>query len=82
MRGDYKSGRVKDPTAKISSKHEKTIKTFVKDYMDKAVKKKLEREQAKASKGGRSQDDASLAATETPETLRGEPKAEIGRAHV
>ncbi|KAL5121403.1 histone methyltransferase set2 [Pleosporales sp. CAS-2024a] len=49
VRGDYKSGRVKDPTAKLSSRHEKTVKNYVKEFMDKAVKKKEERDKQKAS---------------------------------
>ena len=51
VRGDYKSGRVKDPAAKISSKHEKTVKKYVKDFLDKAVQKKEEREKGKAARG-------------------------------
>lgn len=47
MRGDYKSGRVKDPTAKISSNHEKTVRKYVKEFMEKAVKKKDERQKIK-----------------------------------
>jgi hypothetical protein len=50
VRGDYKSGRVKDPTAKLSSKHEKTVKNYVKEFMDKAVKKKEERDKQKAAR--------------------------------
>jgi len=50
VRGDYKSGRVKDPTAKLSSKHEKTVKKYVKEFMDKAVKKKEERDRQKAAR--------------------------------
>jgi hypothetical protein len=50
VRGDYKSGRVKDPTAKLSSKHEKTVKNYVKEFMDKAVKKKEERDKLKAAR--------------------------------
>ncbi|KAF1917969.1 hypothetical protein BDU57DRAFT_444352 [Ampelomyces quisqualis] len=50
VRGDYKSGRVKDPTAKLSSKHEKTVKNYVKEYMDRAVKKKEERDKQKATR--------------------------------
>lgn len=52
VRGDYKSGRVKDPTAKLSTRHEKSIKNFVKEFMDKAVKKKEERDKLKANGGG------------------------------
>ncbi len=57
VRGDYKSGRVRDPAAKLSSKHEKTVKNYVKDFMDKAVRKKEEREKAKASRGDAANDD-------------------------
>jgi histone-lysine N-methyltransferase SETD2 len=57
VRGDYKSGRVKDPAAKLSSKHEKTVKTYVKDFLDKAVKKKEEREKSRAARGDGAQDD-------------------------
>ncbi|KAJ8118819.1 hypothetical protein OPT61_g296 [Boeremia exigua] len=66
VRGDYKSGRVKDPAAKISSKHEKTVKTYVKDFMDKAVKKKEEREKARAARGEAVQ-DGNGATPETPQ---------------
>ena len=52
MRGDYKSGRVKDPTARISSNHEKTVRDEVKRFMDKAVKKKQERQKMKAAQSG------------------------------
>lgn len=52
VRGDFKSGRVKDPTAPISSKHEKTVKNYVKDFMDKAAKKKVEREKDKVARNG------------------------------
>ncbi|KAF3041548.1 histone methyltransferase set2 [Didymella heteroderae] len=64
VRGDYKSGRVKDPAAKISSKHEKTVKNYVKDFMDKAVKKKEERENARAARGDAAHDDKDA----TPDT--------------
>lgn len=50
VRGDYKSGRVKDPTAKLSSRHEKTVKNYVKEFLDKAVKKKEERDRQKAAR--------------------------------
>jgi hypothetical protein len=50
VRGDYKAGRVKDPTAKLSSKHEKTVKNYVKEFMDKAVKKKEEHDKRKAGR--------------------------------
>ncbi|KAF9732197.1 hypothetical protein PMIN06_011671 [Paraphaeosphaeria minitans] len=72
VRGDFKANRVKDPTAPISSKHEKTVKNYVKDFMDKAVKKKTEREKDKKSQNGTgSNGDVTMpAATATPETPR------------
>lgn len=50
MRGDYKHGKVKDPTAKLDSRHSKTVRKFVKEFMDKAVQKKEAREKEKAAK--------------------------------
>ena len=70
VRGDFKSGRVKDPAAKISSKHEKTIKTYVKDFLDKAVKKKEEREKGRAARGDAVPDDNDV----TPDT----PQIDLG----
>lgn len=70
VRGDFKAGRVKDPTSPISSKHEKTVKNFVKDFMEKAVKKKEEREKGKASRNHtESNGDVSMSVDiETPAT--------------
>ena len=70
VRGDYKSGRVKDPTAKISSNHEKTVKKYVSEFMDKAVKKKEERQKLKASQGGGKSDTKEG----TPDTPQDAPK--------
>ncbi|KAI4910389.1 hypothetical protein J4E90_007824 [Alternaria incomplexa] len=71
VRGDYKSGRVKDPTAKISSNHENTIKKYVKDFMDKAVKKKEERQRLKAAQGG-SKSDLTNESPSTPQAPSGD----------
>jgi histone-lysine N-methyltransferase SETD2 len=49
VRGDYKHGKVKNPTAKLEPKHERTVKKFVKDYMDKAVQKKAQRDKEKSN---------------------------------
>ncbi|KAF2791467.1 hypothetical protein K505DRAFT_248908 [Melanomma pulvis-pyrius CBS 109.77] len=79
VRGDYKSGRVKDPTAKISSKHEKTVKNFVKDFMDKAVKKKVGREKEKAARAERKARDkvtGKSVEADTPETPNGATKVD------
>ena len=46
---DFKNHRVEDPT-KINSKKEKQIKTYVKDYFDKAAKKHKEREKRRAER--------------------------------
>lgn len=62
---DYKNHRVEDPT-KISSRQEKQVKKYVKEYFDKAVAKKREHEMKKAerrSKGGEP------AASPTPATV-------------
>jgi len=64
VRGDYKSGRVKDPTAKLSSKHEKTVKNYVKEFMDKAVKKKEERDRQKAARIAEGKAESPAAAPE------------------
>ena len=54
VNSDFKNHRVEDPT-RISSKQEKQMKKFVKEYFDKAVAKKLEHDKKKAEhreKGG------------------------------
>jgi hypothetical protein len=56
VRGDYKARRVQDPTAKISHNHEKTVKKYVKEFMDKAVKKKEERQRLKAERKAKNKD--------------------------
>ncbi|KAF2826525.1 hypothetical protein CC86DRAFT_467200 [Ophiobolus disseminans] len=65
VRGDYKSGRVKDPTAKLSSKHEKTVKNYVKEFMDKAVKKMDERDRQKATRLADGKAESPAAVTDT-----------------
>lgn len=72
VRGDFKAGRVKDPTAPISAKHEKTVKNMVKEFMDRALKKKEEREKEKASRNGTlaNVDIMVSVETESPETPR------------
>ncbi|KAJ4289551.1 histone methyltransferase set2 [Kalmusia sp. IMI 367209] len=78
VRGDFKSNRVKDPTAPIGSKHEKTVKIFVKDFMDKAVRKKTERDKAKAARADtQTNGDVALSVeAKTPETPRFELEME------
>lgn len=72
VRGDYKSGRVQDPTAKLSHKHEKSVKKFVKEFMDKAVAKKVARDKERAARAERKkaagQDASPEVATPKPET--------------
>lgn len=49
VEGDYKNGRVTDPTA-ISDKHKKTVKSYCKSFFEKAAAKHKEREARKAQK--------------------------------
>ena len=62
MNSDYKNKRVHDPT-KISSKQEKQVKKYVKDFFDKAVAK---REQHDRNKAERRAKDAKESTTATP----------------
>lgn len=41
---------MKDPNAPLSSKHEKTVRNIIKNFMDKAVKKRTERQRGKAER--------------------------------
>ena len=72
VRGDFKAGRVKDPTAKLSHKHEKSVKKYIKEFMDKAVAKKAARNREKAARGEAKaaraveRDSAAGAAVDTP----------------
>lgn len=59
---DFKNHRVEDPT-KISSRQEKHVKKYVKEYFDKAVAKKREHEKKKA---GRRSKERESAASPTP----------------
>ncbi|KAL9100174.1 MAG: hypothetical protein Q9163_004424 [Psora crenata] len=49
VNSDFKNNRVEDPT-KISSRKEKQVKAYVKEYFDKAAKKHKEREQRRAER--------------------------------
>lgn len=49
MSSDFKNHRVEDPT-KISSRQEKHVKKYVKEYFDKAVAKKREHDKRKAER--------------------------------
>lgn len=53
VRGDFKHNRVKDPTAKLDPKHERTVKKFVKEYLDRAVQKKEVRDKEKAARAAK-----------------------------
>ena len=59
---DYKNHRVEDPT-KISSRQEKQVKKYVKEYFDKAVAKKREHENKKAMRRSK---EGESAASPTP----------------
>ena len=47
---DFKHNRVQDPTKKLDSKMEKTVRNYVRDWFDKAVQKKHRREKEKAAR--------------------------------
>ncbi|KAM0285338.1 hypothetical protein ACHAQH_001527 [Verticillium albo-atrum] len=49
---DYRKNRVEDPTAAISHKKVKTIKQYVKDFLDRALVKFKEHERKKAERAG------------------------------
>jgi histone-lysine N-methyltransferase SETD2 len=80
VRGDYKHNKVRNPTAKLDSKHERTVKKFVKDFMDKAVQKKAIKEKEKAAKAETKAkakaDGKAVSETGTPET----PKVKLDKA--
>ena len=59
---DFKNHRVEDPT-KISSRQEKQVKKYVKEYFDKAVAKKREHEKKKAERRSK---EGESAASPTP----------------
>ena len=59
---DFKNHRVEDPT-KISSRQEKHVKKYVKEYFDKAVAKKREHEKKKAERRSK---EGESAASPTP----------------
>ena len=54
---------MQDPTAKISSKHEKSVKKFVKEFMDKTVVKKQARDKEKAVRAERRKERAATSGT-------------------
>lgn len=68
VRGDYKHNRVRDPTAKLDSKHERTVKKFVKDYLDKAVQKKEARDKEKAAKAAKLKAEGKAPVVDSPDT--------------
>lgn len=57
MSSDFKNHRVEDPT-KISSRQEKQVKKYVKEYFDKAVAKKREHEKKKGERRGKEGESA------------------------
>ncbi|MCJ1248282.1 histone methyltransferase set2 [Trapelia coarctata] len=68
VNSDFKNHRVEDPTH-ISSRQEKQVKKYVKDYFDKAVAKKKEHDRKKAekkAKEGGSTESPSNPKVETP----------------
>ncbi len=63
MNSDFKNHRVEDPT-RISSRQEKNVKKFAKDFFDKAVAKTIEHEKKRAEHKGEGGD---IEASPTPE---------------
>ena len=55
VNSDYKNNRVQDPT-KLSEKHQKQVKKYVKDFFDRAVEKNRERQKRKAEKKSKEPD--------------------------
>ncbi|CAI7580258.1 unnamed protein product [Penicillium discolor] len=50
VESDYKNDRVKDPTAKISTKHQQTVKSYCKTFFRKAAAKYVDREKLENEK--------------------------------
>ncbi|KAJ5414550.1 hypothetical protein N7509_001177 [Penicillium cosmopolitanum] len=67
VNSDYKANRVTDPT-KISDKHQQKVKSFCKDYFDKAYKKHKERmeRRSKSSSSSAANTTASTTTTTLP----------------
>ncbi|KAF2261669.1 hypothetical protein CC78DRAFT_345430 [Lojkania enalia] len=74
VRGDFKAKRVEDPTAKLSSRHERAVKKFVKEFMDKAIIKKEARDKEKLAKSKQKVNEQEIGST--PETPNLEGKSE------
>ena len=73
VRGDFKSGRVQDPTAKVGSRHEKSIKKYVKEFMDRAVQKKVAKDKERAERNAQKEQEQAVngkvaVKTDTPDT--------------
>ncbi|KAF2736824.1 hypothetical protein EJ04DRAFT_562095 [Polyplosphaeria fusca] len=55
VRGDFKAGHVRDPSAKLKDSHVESISRAAKKFMEKAVAKKTEKDKAKAGKRSRTE---------------------------
>lgn len=76
VNSDFKNRRVQDPT-KIDSKKEKQVRTYVRDYFDKASKKHKEREQRRTErKAKQASADASSAGAVAAEILKEEAESD------
>lgn len=67
VESDYKNNRVSDPTAKISSKHQQTVKNYCKAFFRKAAAKHVAREKHETEKS-QSQSATPNPGTEAPDT--------------
>ena len=72
MSSDFKNHRVEDPTT-ISSRQEKQVKKYVKEYFDKAVAKKREHEKKKAERRSK---EGESGTSPTPAIVAGVKKEE------
>ncbi len=58
---DYKNNRGRDPTAKLTDKQERKIKTYVKEFLDRAVHKyAAQKSEGKGAENGGTQDQGAV----------------------
>ncbi|KAJ5474867.1 WW/Rsp5/WWP [Penicillium sp. IBT 31633x] len=67
VESDYKNNRVSDPTAKISAKHQQTVKKYCKAFFQKAAAKYVARERLEGDKS-QSQEATPTPGNEAPNT--------------
>ena len=75
MSSDFKNNRVEDPT-KISSRQEKHVKKYVKEYFDKAVAKKREHDKKRAERRSKEGESAASPTLATVADVKEEEESE------